>query len=64
MQSDINFQISRSGLSHPARVLTNKIAFHASYYITELTNADILNTWDLVLSSFEFESLYTLLVIN
>ena len=26
MRSDVNFQISRAGLSHPARVLTNQIA--------------------------------------
>ena len=29
MRSDVNFQISRAGLSHPARVLTNQIACFA-----------------------------------
>ena len=34
MQSDVNFQISRAGLSHPARVLTNQIAcFTVVFYI-------------------------------
>ena len=37
MRSDVNFQISRAGLSHPARVLNNQIAcfaeFYCSYYI-------------------------------
>ena len=29
MRSDVNFQISRAGLSHPAQVLTNQIACFA-----------------------------------
>ena len=41
MQSDVNFQISRAGLSHPAWVLTNQIACftvtcdHALYHVVE-----------------------------
>ena len=33
MRSDVNFQISRAGLSHPGRVLAKLDGvFHCSYY--------------------------------
>ena len=36
MRSDVNFQIARAGLSHPAQVLTNQIACFTVVIVTAI----------------------------